>query len=189
LELGRRSLALPPHIVNALAEDLKGDTEIPLLLLDEPWIADVLRFRIECIKSFLRQARDRIDRRRPGVALSMAFVPPVKVGHDASSPRAWLGAQSYAAYREAAADLIHCVVHWEADVVEYDTRRAVDMLAGSRVQVCTHVRAYGKTRPEELVGLARAVERGGAVGTGYFGYDLMTDAMLEALRAAEAAQG
>ena len=70
--IAARSLAIPPHVVNALADDLKGDTEVPLLLLDRPWIVDVLRFRIDCIRDFLRQARERIDAARPGVALSMA---------------------------------------------------------------------------------------------------------------------
>ena len=95
-----------------------GDTL--LLLLDEPWIADILRFRIDSTRRFLVEVRKRIDAVRQNVRLSVAFVPPVKAGHDALQPRPWLAAQSYAAYKDAA-ELIHCVVHWNADVVEYDT--------------------------------------------------------------------
>lgn len=182
LALATRSLAIPPHVVNALQDDLKGDTEAPLLLLDNPWIIEVLRWRMACVRDFLRTVRERIDARRKGVRLSVAFVPPVKIGHDASSPRSWLAAQSYAAYKDAAADIIHCVVHWEAPVVEYDTRRAVDAVAGGTTKVATHIRAYGPTAPDEIPGLVDAVRRGGACGVGYFCYDLMTDAMLQAIQ-------
>ncbi len=181
LQLAARSLAIPPHVVNAQADELKGDTEIPLLLLDNPWILQVLNLRIESIRSFLRETRRRIEGVRRNVALSMAFVPPVKVGHDAASPRSWLAAQSYAAYRESAADMIHCVIHWDRDVVEYDTRRAVDSVRGGNVRICTHVRAYGPARPEEMAGLASAAGRGGASGVAFFCYDLMTDDMLKAI--------
>ena len=180
LELARQSLAIPPHVVSAQRDDLKGDTEIPLLLLDHPWVMELLRFRIDSIRRFLEEMRSRLDEVRKEVVLSMAFVPPVKVGHDAYQPRAWLAAQSYAAYRDSAADWIHCVVHWEPDVVEYDTRRAVDAVAGGNAKIATHVRAYGSTRPEELPDLVRAVGRGGAEGVGYFCYDLMTREMLDA---------
>lgn len=181
LNLAGRCLAIPPHVVNAQRDELKGDTEIPLLLLDHPWIMDILRFRIQSIHAFLSEVRRRIDAARKGVSLSVAFVPPVKVGHDASQPRPWLAAQSYAAYKDAAIDLIHCVVHWDADVVEYNTRRAVDAVAGGEVKIGTHVKAYGSTRPAELPGLVTAVRQGGADGVGYFCYDLMTDAMLAAV--------
>jgi hypothetical protein len=181
LTMADRCLAIPPHVVNAQADELKGDTEIPLLLLDNPWIMDLLRFRIESIRRFLVEARERITSARKNVTLSMAFVPPVKVGHDSSSPRSWLAAQSYAAYKTAAAERIHCVVHWNADVVEYDTRRAVDAVKGGNTEICSHVRAYGPARPEEMAGLAAAVQRGGAQGIGYFCYDLMTHEMLDAI--------
>ena len=185
LALAARSLAIPPHVVNALEDDLKGDTEAPLLLLDNPWIVDVLRWRMECIRGFLREVRERTDAKRNGVRLSMAFVPPVKIGHDASSPRSWLAAQSYAAYKDAAADLIHCVVHWEEDVVEYNTRRAVDAVAGGSTDIATHIRAYGRTAPGDVPGLVEAGRRGGAAGVGYFCYDLMTEAMLDAIERAQ----
>jgi hypothetical protein len=181
LALAAESLAIPPHVVNAQADELKGDTEVPLLLLDHPWIMDLLRFRIECIRRFIADVRQRITEAKKGLVLSMAFVPPVKVGHDASSPRSWLGAQSYAAYKDSAADWIHCVVHWGADVVEYDTRRAVNAVRSGKAKICTHIRAYGASRPEEMAELVKAVERGGAEGVGYFGYDLMTAEMLEAI--------
>jgi len=181
LELAARSLAIPPHVVNAQRDELKGDTEIPLLLLDHPWIADLLRLRIDSIRRFLDEARQRIDAVRENVSLSVAFVPPVKVGHDSSQPRPWLAAQSYAAYKDSAINRIHCVVHWDADVVEYNTRRAVDAVAGGRVAIVTHVRGYGATRPDEIPGLVAAVKRAGAAGVGYFCYDLMTDDMLDAI--------
>lgn len=180
-ELAGRCLAIPPHVVNAQRDELKGDTEIPLLLLDHPWIMDLLRFRIQCIHGFLGEVRQRVDAVRKGVSLSVAFVPPVKVGHDSSQPRPWLAAQSYAAYKDAAIDRIHCVVHWDPDVVEYNTRRAVDAVTGSPVKIDTHVKAYGSTRPEELPALVAAVKRGGADGVGYFCYDLMTEDMLAIL--------
>jgi hypothetical protein len=181
LEMAARCLAIPPHVVNAQRDELKGDTEIPLLLLDHPWIMDILRLRIQSIRAFLSEARQRIDAVRKGVSLSVAFVPPVKVGHDSSQPRPWLAAQSYAAYKDAAIERIHCVVHWDGDVVEYNTRRAVDAVAGGHVKIDTHVKAYGSTRPEELPGLVAAVRRGGADGVGYFCYDLMTEDMLKAV--------
>ncbi|MHC4671105.1 MAG: hypothetical protein ACYTF1_13100 [Planctomycetota bacterium] len=181
LAMAAKCLAIPPHVVNAQLDELKGDTEIPLLLLDHPWITDLLRFRMECISDFLTDMRKRLDAARKGVTLTLAFVPPVKVGHDASQPRPWLAAQSYAAYKNAAADLIHCVVHWEADVVQYNTRRAVDALEGGNTRIATHLRAYGATRPDELAGLVGAVKRGGADGVAYFCYDLMTQEMLDAV--------
>ena len=93
------------------------------------------------------------------ISLTAAFVPPVQAGHDAMQPRPWLAVQSYAAYRESALDRIHSVIHWNEDELEYDTHRAVAALAGSRVKLTVHVRAYGPTRPEQLVRLAEAVHR------------------------------
>jgi len=182
LTLASRCLAIPPHVVDAQRDELKGDTEIPLLLLDHPWIMDLLNFRIKCIRDFLTRMRERLDATRKGITLSMAFVPPVKVGHDASQPRPWLAAQSYAAYKDAAADLIHCVVHWNPDVVEYDTRRAVDAVEKGSTKIATHIKAYGSSRPGELPELVDAVERGGAEGIGYFCYDLMTQDLLDTVQ-------
>ncbi len=183
LELAGRCLAIPPHVVASQRGELKGDTEIPLLLLDEPWISDILRFRIDSTRRFLVNVRKRIDGVRKGVRLSMAFVPPVKSGHDAIQPRPWLAAQSYAAYKDIA-ELIHCVVHWDADVVEYDTHRAVNAVHGGIAKIATHIRCYGATRPEQLSGLLGAVQRGGASGIGYFCYDLMSQELLNAAQQA-----
>ena len=183
LKLAAGALAMPEHLINARADELIGDTEIPLLLVDHPWLVEVLNQRMQSIREFLTELRQRLDAVRPGLRLSMAFVPPAKIGHDAASPRAWLAGQSYRAYRDADVDLIHCVVHWDAASVEYDTRRAVAALAGSPIKTCTHVKAYGSTAPAELPSLVGAAERAGAHGTGLFCYDLMSDAMLEAVGA------
>ena len=183
LKLAAESLAIPPHVVQAQAEDLTGDNEIPLLLVDHPWITQVLQSRIDSMRQFLVGLRKRLDAAREGILLSAAFVPPVKIGHDAASPRPWLAAQSYAAFADSELDLIHCVIHWGQDVVEYDTRRAVNAVAGSGTKICTHIKAYGGTRPEELGPLGAAARRGGADGIAYFCYDLMSDPMLEAATA------
>jgi hypothetical protein len=179
LELAAKCLAIPPHVVCSQRDDLKGDTEIPLLLLDEPWISDILRFRIDCIRRFITELRQRLNSARPGVMLSVAFLPPVKIGHDSMQPRPWLAAQSYAAYKDII-ELIHCVVHWEADEVKYNTRRAVDAVEGGVAKIVTHIRCYGESRPENLPSLVSAVQRGGASGVGYFCYDLMSHEMLVA---------
>lgn len=182
MDMASRSLSMPPHVINAQRDELKGDTEIPLLLMDHPWIMEVLRFRIESIKRFLTEVRQRIDTARKGVLLSTAFVPPVKVGHDSSQPRPWLAAQSYAAYRNSALQMIHCVVHWEPEVVEYNTHRAVDAVENGGIRITTHVKAYGSARPDEMAAVVGAVRRGRATGVGYFCYDLMSAEMLEAVR-------
>jgi len=182
LALAARSLAIPPHVVNAQADELKGDTEIPLLLLDHPWILDILRFRIKSIRQFIIDLRERLRSARSSTGVSACFVPPVKIGHDAASPRSWLGAQSYAAYADSGVDRIHSVIHWAPDVVEYDTRRAVDAVSDSPVQVVTHLKAYGSARPSDMPKLVAAAKRGGASGIAYFCYDLMTGEMLDALR-------
>ena len=181
LALAGQALNIPQHLINAQSDELNGDTEIPLLLLDHPWILEILRFRIDCIRRFLDEVHARVEAKRKGATLSMAFVPPAKIGHDASSPRAWLAAQSYAAYKDAAVDLIHNVVHWEAGIVEYNTRRALNAVAGGNVDICTHIRAYGSTNPADLPGLAAAVGRGGTEKVGYFCYDLMNEEMLAAV--------
>lgn len=179
-EMAARCLAIPPHVVNALKGELRGDTEAPLLFLDHPWVLDVMRWRHACVRGFIGQVRERLNRVRKGIRLSAAFVPPVQAGHDAMQPRPWLAVQSYAAYRESALDRIHSVVHWDEDALEYDTHRAVEAMAGSHVAITTHIRAYGPTRPEQLVRMAEAVRRAGAQGLAYFCYDIMTEDMLDA---------
>jgi hypothetical protein len=180
LSLAAECLRIPPHVINAQRGELRGDTEAPLLLLDHPWIMDVLRWRHACILSFLAELRKRLDAVRRGVSLSVCFVPPVQAGHDAMQPRPWLAVQSYAAYKNAPVDRIHSVIHWDEDPVEYDTCRAVAALAGGTVKLTTHIRAYGPTRPEQLIRLASAVQRAGAQGIAYFCYDIMTEEMLDA---------
>jgi len=179
LRLATDTLTIAPHLVNSQAAELTGDNEIPLLMLDNPWLLDILRFRIESIKSFLVELRERLA--RPALELSLCFVPHAKIGHDASSPRAWLAAQSYEAYRESPINTIHSVVHWDVDTVEYNTRRAVNAVAGSPVKICTHLRAYGATNPAEIGAMSKAALRGGADGLAYFCHDLMTEDMLKAI--------
>lgn len=181
-KLATESLAIPPHITANIADDLTGDNEVPLLMFDHPWIAKMLEVRIESIRQYIAEVRKRIDGKRKGVKLSTAFVPPTKIGHDSSSPRPWLAAQSYAAYRQSALDMIHCVIHWGPDTVEYDTRRAVNAMAGSKVQVCTHVKAYGASRPEAMQSLVSAALRGGAPSVAYFCYDLLSEPMMAAIK-------
>jgi len=183
LRMAERCLAIPPHVTNSLKGELRGDTEAPLLLLDHPWLMDLLRWRHACIRSFLAQVRERIDSVRRGISLTVAFVPPVQAGHDALQPRPWLAVQSYAAYRDSVLDRIHSVIHWDEDELEYDTHRAVDALADSRVKLTVHLRAYGPTRPKELMPMAEAVHRAGADGLACFCYDLMTQDMLDAVAA------
>ena len=111
--------------------------------------------------------------------MTAAFVPPVQAGHDAMQPRPWLAVQSYAAYRDSALDRIHSVIHWNEDELEYDTHRAIAALADSRVKLTIHVRAYGPTRPQQLLRMAEAVRHAGAESLACFCYDLMTEEMLD----------
>lgn len=187
LAMAANCLRIPPHVVNSLRNELRGDVEAPLLLMDNPWIMELLQWRHACVRDFIGQLRKRLDQARSGIELSAAFVPPVQAGHDAMQPRPWLAVQSYHAYRDSALDRIHSVVHWDEDALEYDTYRAVDAMAGSRVRLTTHVRAYGPTRPEQLSTMARAVARAGADGLAFFCYDVMTDDLLNAARRATAA--
>jgi len=186
LGMAEQCLRIPPHVVNALRGELRGDTEVPLLLMDHGWIMELLKWRHVCIREFIGQVRERLDQVRKGIELSAAFVPPVQPGHDSMQPRPWLAVQSYAAYRDSALDRIHSVVHWDEDALEYDTYRAVDAMAGSRVRVTTHVRAYGPTRPSQLERMAEVVYRAGANGLAYFCYDIMTDDLLNAAGRASA---
>jgi len=181
MKLANESLAIPPHVTANLAADLTGDNETTLLLLDHPWLIDVLKDRIASIKQYMAEVRQRIDAKRRGIKLTAAFVPPVKPGHAASTPRPWLAAQSYAAYKDSALDMIHCVIHWGADTVQYDTTRAVDAVRGSKLKICTHVKAYGTTRPDEIHQLADAALRGGAEGLAFFCYDLYSQQMIDAI--------
>jgi hypothetical protein len=184
LEIAEASRKVPQYVREALADELQGDTEIPLLLLEEPLFADVLNWRIQCVVHFLSRARELVRSIRPDCKLSAALVPPVKVGHDATSPRAWLGAQTYRAFAPVL-DTLHCVIHWQPEVVEYDTRRARDQVNASNpeCELCVHVAAYGRRQPEEMGTLARAALAQGADSLAFFCHDLLDERMMGALKA------
>lgn len=181
LEIARRSLAVPAHIVAALGDQLLGDTEIPLLLLEEPLIRRMLEFRFQSAMDFVGELRALARKLRPGLIFQAAFVPPTHIGHDLTSPRSWLTIQSYKLYREVL-DEIFCVVHWDADVVRFETGRAVAAAEG-KTRVVTSMRLYGATRPEEVSALAEAALAGGSEGVSFLGYDVAGAELLEALRA------
>jgi hypothetical protein len=180
LEIANRSLRVPPHIIAALGDQLMGDTEIPLLLLEEPLIYQMLQFRFETAVEFVAQVRDLAKALRPGIVVQAAFVPPCHVGHDMTSPRSWLTIQSYQKYRDAL-DEILCVAHWGPEVIRFETARAVDAAEG-RVKVTTSMRLYGATRPEEVALMGDAALAGGSDGVSFLGYDVTTDDLLRALR-------
>jgi hypothetical protein len=184
LQIADASRKVPQYVIDALAGDLHGDTEIPLFLLEEPDIADVLKWRIRCVVRFLGQVRDLVRSIRPDCKLSAALVPPVKIGHDATAPRPWLGAQTYRAFAPVL-DTLHCVIHWEPDVVEYDTRRARDQIDASNpdCELCVHVAAYGRRRPEEIELLAQAARQQGADSAAFFCHDLLSPRMIAAIKA------
>jgi hypothetical protein len=184
LQIAEATRRLPQHIIESLADDLHGDTEIPLFLLEEPAFADVLKWRIQCVVRFLGQVRETVQSIRSGCKLSAALVPPVKIGHDATAPRPWLGAQTYRAFAPVL-DTLHCVIHWEPEVVEYDTRRARDQIDASNpdCELCVHVAAYGRRRPEEIPLLAQAAREQGADSVAFFCHDLLDERMIAALKA------
>jgi len=184
LEIGEHSRKISQHVRAALAEELRGDTEIPLLLLEEPVFADVLRWRVDCVVRFLRELREIAQSVRPGLRLGAAVVPPVKIGHDFTAPRAWLGAQSYRWFASAL-DTLHSVIHWESPVVEYDTRRARQAMdaSGADCELCVHLPAYGRFRPEDIRPMTEAALRQGADSIAYFCHDLLDNPMIEAIAA------
>jgi len=184
LQIADASRELPQYVINALSDDLHGDTEIPLFLLEEPDFAEVLKWRIRCVVRFLGQVRALVQSIRPGIKLSAALVPPVKIGHDATAPRPWLGAQTYRAFAPVL-DTLHCVIHWDPEVVEYDTRRARDQInaANADCELCVHVAAYGSRHPEEMPLLARAARQQGADSVAFFCHDLLSTRMIAAIKA------
>jgi hypothetical protein len=183
LQIAEATRKVPQYVIESLAGDLHGDTEIPLFLLEEPEFAEVLKWRIQCVVRFLSQVREMVRGIRPECKLSAALVPPVKIGHDATAPRLWLGAQTYRAFAPVL-DTLHCVIHWEPDVVEYDTRRARDQVDASNpdCELCVHVAAYGRRRPEEMPLLAQAARKQGADSIAFFCHDLLNNRMIEALK-------
>lgn len=184
LQIADATRKVPQYVIDALAGDLHGDTEIPLFLLEEPEFAEVLKWRIQCVVRFLAQVRAMVQGIRPGIKLSAALVPPVKIGHDATAPRPWLGAQTYRAFAPVL-DTLHCVIHWDPDVVEYDTRRARDQVNASNpdCELCVHVAAYGRRRPEEIPLLAQAARAQGADSVAFFCHDLLSERMIAAIKA------
>ena len=183
LQVAEASRKVPQYVREALADELRGDMEAPLFLLEEPAIARVLQWRIECVVRFLREARQVLAQVRPGCKLAAALVPPVMVGHDLTAPRAWLGAQSYRAFAPVL-DTLHAVIHWGKEAVAYDTRRARDAVtaAGAACELCVHLAAYGARRPDELAGLAAAALEQGADSLCFFCHDLLDESMMAAIR-------
>lgn len=179
LEIAKRSLEIPPHIIASLGDQLMGDTEIPLLLLEEPLIRRMLEFRFNTAVELTRKVGELAKSLRPGIIYQAAFVPPMHIGHDMTSPRSWLTVQSYKLYSDVF-DEIFCVVHWAPDVVRFETQRAVAAAEG-KTKVITSMRLYGATRPEEIALLADAALAGGSEGVSFLGYDVATDELLEAL--------
>jgi hypothetical protein len=178
------SRKVPQYVRDALADELSGDTEAPLFLLEEPLIADVLRWRTSCVARFLNETRQMVQNIRSECKVSACLVPPVKIGHDATAPRAWLCAQTYRQFAPVV-DTLHSVIHWEPEVVEYDTRRARDMVdqANPNCELCVHVSAYGRSRPEEMSLLVKAALGQGADSIAFFCHDLLDDRMIDALKA------
>jgi len=146
-ELARRSLAIPPHVVESLGGQLVGDTEIPLLLLEEPLIRRMLEFRFDTAIELTREIGQLAHSLRPSIVYQAAFVPPTHIGHDMTSPRSWLTVQSYKLYADVF-DEIFCVVHWDPDVVRFETQRAVAAAEG-KTRIVTSMRLYGPTPPDK----------------------------------------
>jgi len=180
-EIAARSLAIPRYVVEALRDQLAGDTEIPLLLLEEPLVYRMLQFRFAAAVAWVRALGDAAREARAGVEVQAAFVPPAHIGHDMTSPRSWLTVQSYKEYRDVLDEIV-CVVHWDADVVRFETARAVAAAEG-RTKVTTSMRLYGATRPEDVGPLAEAALAGGSANVSFLGYDVTSDELLAALRA------
>jgi hypothetical protein len=180
IEIADRSLQVPPHTIADLGDQIIGDSEIPLLLLEEPLVFRMLQFRFDTAVEFVSEIRDLVRRLRPDMPLRAAFVPPCHIGHDQTSPRPWLAVQSYKKYRDILDEIV-CVVHWDPAVVRFETARAVAAAEG-QTSVMTSMRLYGPTRPEEVAILAEAALAGGSNGVSFLGYDLATDELLTALR-------
>jgi len=183
LRTAESSRKIPQWMLETMLEDLRGDTEIPLYLLEEPLIADVLRWRIDCVARFLAETGKIVKSLRPDIKISTCLVPPVKVGHDATSPRAWLGGQTYRKF-STVVDAIHGVIHWEPEVVAYDTRRARDMVdAGNpNCELVIHLAAYGRRRPADLPALVESAVGQGANSIAFFCHDLLDQPMIDAIK-------
>ena len=179
LEIANRTLKIPPHVIAAQGDKLIGDTEMPLLLLEEPLIYQMLQFRFDSAVEFVGELAATVKQHRPGVSVQAAFVPASHLGHDATSPRAWLAVQSYRKYADVF-DEICTVVHYDPDVVRFETERAVAAAEG-RTRIVTGMRLYGATSPEMVAQLGQAALAGGSTGVHFLGYDITTDELLQAL--------
>jgi hypothetical protein len=179
LEIAARSLRIPPHVITAQGDKLTGDTEIPLLLLEEPLLYRMLKFRFDTAVELVGEVRAILKELRPKAPLQAAFVPPSHPGHDMTAPRSWLTVQSYKLYAKVV-DEILAVVHFGPDVVRFETERAVSEAEG-QTKVISSMRLYGATRPEEVGLLAEQALAGGSQGISFLGYDVATDELLAAL--------
>jgi len=185
LEIADASRKVGQHVRSALADDLRGDTEVPLFLLEEPLFAQVLRWRMHCVSRFLSELREEIRSVRPEAQLGACLVPPVKVGHDFTVPRAFLSAESYRIFAPSV-DALHAVIHWEPWAIEYDTRRARDQVdaSGAACELCVHTPAYGRFAPEQVGSMVAAARRQGADSIAFFCHDFLDERMIEAVRQA-----
>lgn len=179
-EIANRSLRMPPSIISAQGNKVKGDTEIPLLLLEEPLIYEMLQFRFETAVEFVGEICNLVRELKPDISLEGAFVPPAHFGHDTTSPRSWLAIQSYKKYAEVF-DEITCVIHNNPEVVHFETQRAVEATEG-KTKIKAGMRLYGSTRPEEVSQLSEAALAAGSNGVHFLGYDVCSDDLLLALR-------
>lgn len=181
LAIAQRSLDLPPWLIAAQGAKLIGDTEMPLLLLEEPLLYAMLQFRFETAVEFVNEIRAILKRNRPKADLQAAFVPPSHVGHDMTSPRSWMTTQSYQKYR-GALDEIFCCIHASPDVVRFEVARAVAAAEG-KLRVVASLRLYGQTRPEEVAAMCDGALAAGSDGVSLLGYDVTSDSLLQALKA------
>jgi hypothetical protein len=149
---------------------------MPLLMLEEPLIRKMLEFRFATAVDFVAELGKSAKSLNPKLVFQAAFVPPMHIGHDMTSPRAWLTIQSYKLYADVL-DEIHAVIHWEPDVVRFETARAVDAAEG-KTRIIAALRLYGATRPEDVPLLKKAAMAGGADGLHFLGYDVTTDELL-----------
>ena len=179
-EIADRSLRMPPSIIAAQNNKVIGDTEIPLLLLEEPLIYEMLQFRFETAIEFVGEIHNLVRELKPDISFEGAFVPPAHFGHDATSPRSWLTIQSYKKYAEVF-DGITCVIHNKPEVVRFETQRAVEASQG-KTKIKAGMRFYGATRPEEVSQLGEAALAAGSNGVHFLGYDVCSDDLLLALR-------
>ena len=176
-KLASQCLTIAPSVVNGLGAELQGDAEIPLLLFDEPLMLDLIRLRMLTTRNIIRDFDSEIKNMNKNTKLSVTFVPPFKIGHDAASPRSWLGGQSYKNVADIV-DIINSVIHWENDVVAYETKRASYSVEG-KCMLDVHIPAYGRFSPEQTIELASTAAQNGADALSFFCWDLMSDDMVK----------